>query len=136
MKSERRQGKQRAERVRAEGSLERGPATQMSRAGERVIETGFPSRASLRISAGPLPYQTDSRHPAYDRGASRGGGDHMCSPHGSRALAASSLSSLERHKSVGGEGVREPQSKQGQASLGLGALTTFITYFSPPAPPQ
>lgn len=58
----------------------------------------------------------------------------MCSPHGSRAWAASSLSSLERHKGGGGEGVREPQSKQGQASLGLGALRTFITYFPPPPP--
>ena len=47
MKSERRQGKQRAERVRAEGALERGPAAQMSRAGERVTEAGFPSGPHL-----------------------------------------------------------------------------------------
>lgn len=57
----------------------------------------------------------------------------MCSPHGSQAWAASSLSSLERHKGGGGEGAQEPQSKQGQASLGLEALRTFITYF-PPSP--
>ena len=125
--------------MRAEEALERGLAGQMSRAGERVTEAGFPSQASFQFSTGPLPHQTDSRHPAYDKGASRGGGDHMCSPHGSRAWDASSLSSLERHKGGGGEGVREPQSKQGQASLGLGALRTFITYFPPrplPPPPQ
>lgn len=61
----------------------------------------------------------------------------MCSPHGSRAWAASSLSLLARHRSTGSEGVGEPQSKQGQTSLGLGALTTFITYFPQlPAPPR
>ena len=56
MKSERRQGKQRAERVRAEGALERGPAAQMSRAGERVTEAGFPS--GPHFGSPPAPFHT------------------------------------------------------------------------------